>query len=130
MPAAGALYDYVRAADAMVCIGSMIAFEAIALGIMPIVFENPATYPATSLAEYESGLFVTRDAAGLIEAIEDVRIDSRRSRVKRLAWPAVLKDVFGDLDTPLEDQMDEAVNGLRVTWTSAGAGSSPLGEHG
>ena len=109
MPAAGDLYDFICASDLMVCIGSMIAFEAMALDVMPIVFENPSTFAATSLAEFEAGLFVVRSGSELIDAIGAARADSERARRKRLAWPRMLEDVFGDFDRPLDVQMHEAI---------------------
>jgi hypothetical protein len=110
MPSSGGMYDYIAAADCMVCIGSMIAFEAIALGIMPIVFDNPATFGAVSLAEYAEGLFVVRNADELRAAIDDVMHDSERAQLKRRAWPALLARVMGDLDRSLGEQMDEALD--------------------
>lgn len=117
MPADGAMYDYIAASDCMVCVGSMIAFEAMALGIVPIVFDNPATFGAVSLAEYASGLFVVKNAAELGAAIEDVRRDSSRARMKRHAWPSLLADVMGDLEAPLGPQLQRALD----RFTPAGA---------
>lgn len=127
MPAGADLYDAMAAADVMVCIGSMIAFEAMALGVMPILFENPSTYPATSLAEYQSGLFIAHDGRGLIEAIEAVRVQSMEARQKRLAWPALLNDVFGDLARPLREQMDDALRVLGVVTASGNGGQVACG---
>lgn len=113
MPADGGLYDYIRAADLLVCVGSMIAFEAMALGVMPVVFENPATYAATSLAEYEAGLCVVRGGAELAEAVEAVRINSEGMRRKAATWPEMVAEVLGDLEQPLGPQMDSAIETLR-----------------
>jgi hypothetical protein len=110
MPDSGAMYDYIAAADCMVCIGSMIAFEAIVLGIMPIVFDNPATFGAVSLAEYEAGLYVARNAGGLRHALSEVLMDAPAARARRAAWPALLAGVMGDLDRPLGPQMDLALD--------------------
>jgi len=99
----------------MVCIGSMIAFEAMALGIMPIVFDNPSTYGSVSLAEYEPALFIVRNAAELHGAIEDVRTDAARARAKRAEWPAMLADVMGDLDAPIAPQLDAALDAFDRT---------------
>lgn len=110
MPASGKMYDYIAAADCMVCVGSMIAFEAMALGVMPIVVDNPSFFGAISLAEYEEGLFVVRNAGEMRRAIEDLRTDSGEAPLKRRAWPAVLHQVLGDLERPLGRQMDEALD--------------------
>jgi len=103
------LYDCLAAADAMICIGSMIAFEAMALGTMPIVFENPASFAALSLAEYEDGLFVVRDGRELGGALDAVQRDTGAAAAKRRSWPAVLERVLGDLETPLAGQLMRAL---------------------
>jgi hypothetical protein len=112
MPGGAAIYDYIAASDAMVCIGSMIAFEAMALGVMPIVFDNPATYGAVSLAEYGAGLFVARSADDLRAAIHHVVDDSSEAAAKRQAWPRQLSRVFGDLDRPAGEQFSAALQAL------------------
>lgn len=112
MPDDGALYDYIAAADAMVCIGSMIAFEAMALGVMPIVFDNPGTFGAVSLAEYNEALFSVRTGAELRDAIWHVVGDDEVAAGKREAWPRQLSRVFGDLDRPAADQFTRALDTL------------------
>jgi hypothetical protein len=114
MPPKSNMYDYMAAADAMICVGSTIAFEAMALDVMPIVFENPATFAITSLAEFDSAMFIVRDATALRLAFVDVITNSERIQTKRRAWPEVLKYVFWDLETPLSEQMHRALARLRV----------------
>lgn len=109
MPDTGQMYDYIAAADCMLCIGSMIAFEAMALGIMPIVFDNPSTYGSVSLAAYADGLFNVRSGAELRAALDAVRRDLTAAREKRGRWPALLADVLGDLERPLPAQMHDAL---------------------
>jgi hypothetical protein len=109
IPAGAAVYDYIAAADAMLCIGSMIAFEAMALGVMPIVFDNPATYGAVSLAEYSDALFVVRSASDLRAAIDDVVQGSPAAAAKRQAWPRQLARVLGDLERPAGEQFARAL---------------------
>ena len=100
MPAGTDLYDYLAAADAMICIGSMIAFEAMALGVMPIVFENPGTYAATSLAEYAGHLTVVHSNSELRLALRNV-VDSAPSRsFRESSSSAVVKAVLGDVLSP------------------------------
>jgi hypothetical protein len=114
MPDSGSMYDYIAAADCMVCIGSMIAFEAMALGIMPIVFDNPSTYGSVSLAAYEEGVFNVRNAPELRAAVDEVRRDSPAARAKRARWPELLDRVLGDLERPLGLQMTDALARLDV----------------
>ncbi|OFW09492.1 MAG: hypothetical protein A3H96_03980 [Acidobacteria bacterium RIFCSPLOWO2_02_FULL_67_36] len=110
MPVSANMYDYVAAASCMVCVGSMIAFEAIVLGIMPIVMDNPSTYGAVSLAQYEEGMFIVHNASELGAAIQHVRENSDECRRKREAWPALIEQVFGDSDQPLGAQLDRALD--------------------
>ena len=106
------VYDYIAASDAMVCIGSMIAFEAMALGVMPIAFDNPATYGAVSLAEYREGLFVVRSGSELRAAIQDVIDGAPAAGERRRAWPRLLRRVLGDLDRPPAGQFAKAIAAL------------------
>lgn len=110
MPPDAAIYDYIAAADCMVCVGSMIAFEAMALGIMPIVVDNPSAFGAISLAEYDSALFVVRNAAELKVAVTAVRSGSPAAASRRAEWPRMLDRVMGDLQRPLGTQMDAALD--------------------
>jgi hypothetical protein len=106
------IYDHIVAADALVCIGSMIAFEAMALDRMSIVFDNPSSFPALSLAEFQSALFIAHDDRDLAAALGAIEEDSEAVREKRRRWPAMLRDVLGDLDTPLPAQLAEALSQL------------------
>src|SRR5688500_10885247 len=58
---ARALYDCTAAADVLVTGGSMLAFEAMALGVTPIVFENPGSFAAASFEKFEAGCFIARN---------------------------------------------------------------------
>jgi hypothetical protein len=109
------IYDHIVAADAIVCIGSMIAFEAMALDRMPIVFENPSTFPALSLAEFEDGLFVVHDEAGLRAALDAISRDTDEVQAKRRCWPTILSRVLGDLQSPVPEQLARALSQLDAT---------------
>ena len=114
LPLTANMYDYIAAADALICVGSTIAFEAMALDVMPIVFENPATFALTSLAEFDAAMFIAHDAASLRLAFVDVITNSERIQAKRRVWPEMLKYIFWDLNTPLQEQMQGALTKLRV----------------
>jgi len=109
MPAQARIYDYIAAADCMVCVGSMIAFEAMALGIMPVVVDNPSAFGAISLAEYDDGLFVVRNARELQAAINEVRNAGPQAAARRALWGAMLGQVMGNLEQPLGEQLDTAL---------------------
>jgi CDP-glycerol glycerophosphotransferase (TagB/SpsB family) len=123
------IYDHLVAADALICIGSMIAFEAIALDRMPIVFENPSSFPALSLAEFAEGLFVARDETEMSAAIRAIEHGSEDVRAKQRRWPDLLRRVLGDLETPLPVQLTRALARLDDA-PHAGAKQEPAPEAG
>lgn len=112
MPRDADLYEYLESADCLLCIGSMIAFEAMALGTMPVVFENPATYAATSLREFEPALYVVTDGASLAAALAELAKDGPGARARRVQWPATIDSVLGDLDQPAGRQLTAALGTL------------------
>lgn len=114
MPPDGALYDYLTAADALICIPTGMVFEALALEVMPISFEDPATFSANSLADFESAIYVARDANTMREALQDVMADNGRAQAKRRVWPETVARVFADVRTPLGAQLKRALDQLGV----------------
>ena len=122
------IYDHLVAADALICIGSMIAFEAIALERMPIVFENPSSFPALSLAEFAEGLFVARDEAEMGAALRAIEGGGEDVRAKQRHWPDLLRRVLGDLETPLPLQLTRAL--ARLDDAPHGANPEPAPEAG
>jgi len=117
------LYDHLVAANALVCIGSMVAFEAMSLGCMPVVFENPSTFPALSLAEFADSLFVVRDEQELANALNAVAHESPEFEDKKHLWSETLSRVLGDLDRSLPDQLTGALARL-VSLPPLGASSN------
>ena len=83
-----------------------------ALDRMPTVFENPSSFPALSLAEFEGGLFVARDDKELARALDAIKDDTDIARAKRARWPEMLANVLGDLETPLPEQLSKALSQL------------------
>jgi hypothetical protein len=114
VPAGGRLHDYVAASDAMICIGSTVAFEAMALDVMPVVFENPTTFAATSLRDFQHALYVVRETDELRRALQEIRDDAPGALARRAAWPTTLRAVLGDLETPLPDQLQSALARLGI----------------
>ena len=114
VPAGAEMYDYIAAADTMVCIGSTIAFEAIALDVMPVVYEHPGTFAATSLRAFEDALYVVNSPASMRAALQETRENAPGAQERRLRWPQTLAGAFGDLHTPLEDQLQRALAQLGV----------------
>lgn len=108
------LYDAIEASDAMITIGSTVAFEAMALGCMPVIFENPSTYPATSLADFTDALYVVHDGIEFRSALQQVCDHAPDSMRRRASWPRALEGMFGDLSTDLPAQLSRAIDELSL----------------
>jgi hypothetical protein len=108
------LYDAIEASDALITIGSTVAFEAMALGCMPIVFENPSTYAATSLQEFADALYVVRDGGELRAALGDVQRNGPAASQRRGRWAEAVRRTLGDTATPLPVQLTQALSDLQL----------------
>jgi hypothetical protein len=109
VPAGAGMYEYLAASDTMVCIGSTVAFEAMALGVMPIVYEHPGTFAVTSLRAFEQSLYVVNSAATMERALAEIDGNARGAVERRGRFVATVAGVFGDLETALEQQLSRAV---------------------
>lgn len=118
VPVDADMYEYLAASDAMITIGSTVAFEAMALGVMPIVYEHPGTYAVTSLRAFDSALFVVNSPESMRVAIDAVARDGSEAQRRRAGWPAAIRRTLGDLATPLDSQMDQALDRLGYRDTS------------
>jgi glycosyltransferase involved in cell wall biosynthesis len=114
VPDGADLYEWLALADVMVCIGSTVAFEAMALGIPAIVFQNPATFDVNGLNEYRDALFVVRDGRELGAALQAVFDGAASVEMKRRHWPETLDGVLGDRARPLGGQLSAAFATLGV----------------
>jgi len=111
------LYDAIEASDAMIIIGSTLAFEGMALGCMPVVFENPSTFAANTLREFSDALYVVHDAGGLRLALDQICAGAAEARQKRARWTDAVRSMLGDLWSPLPEQLAHAVDELEVAAT-------------
>jgi surface carbohydrate biosynthesis protein (TIGR04326 family) len=109
VPAGASMYEYLAASDTMICIGSTVAFEAMALGVMPVVYEHPGTFAVTSLRAFEQSLYVVNSPATMGRALAEIDGDSRGVVERRGRFAATVAGVFGDLETALEQQLSRAV---------------------
>ncbi len=112
VPDAVSLYDTLIASDVLVTIGSTLAFEALALGCQAIAFETPATYAATSLAEFSDAIHVVHDAAELQRALDEIIGRAPAALARQACWHRTVTRMLGDLSTPLPRQFDHAMAGL------------------
>lgn len=105
VPSGGSHYEYLRAADVLLFAGSTIAFEAIALGAMPVAYEVPGAYSAFSMKAFDDAMFVVREPMGLFEALTEALTNAPGAARRRTAWPRLLTDVFGDLRADLDETL-------------------------
>lgn len=110
----GPLYDYLGASDAMITPGSAIAFEAIALGVMPVVFEWSGGFNAHSFADFADSCFVVRDGDELQAALRSVIDGSSDAAARRAAWPALMSAIYTDLRTSPSVQLGRALEAATV----------------
>lgn len=113
-PAPPDLYEGLARCHALVTTPSTLAFEAVALGIAPVVFENPGTYNANSVAEHDDAFFITRSSRELASALRAVHDGAPVVTAKRERWGALLAAAFSDLATPLESQLASALRAVGV----------------
>jgi surface carbohydrate biosynthesis protein (TIGR04326 family) len=106
------LYELMAASDVVVTGGSTFAFEAIALGVMPILFESPGDFSASSFAPFEQACFVVRNERRLSAALQDVTGQSAEWSRRVAEWPALCRDVFGDLSLDPAERFASALAAL------------------
>jgi hypothetical protein len=90
------MYEFMGASDAVITGGSTLAFEAIALGVMPILFESPSAFSASSFTPFEQACFIVNDGRQLRRAIDSTLSDDALAIGKRQHWPDIVREVFGD----------------------------------
>lgn len=91
------MYELMAASDAVVTGGSTLAFEAIALGVMPILFETPSAFSASSFVPFAHACFIATNAPQLRDAIEAILRQDRTTVGKRAQWGELIRGVFGDV---------------------------------
>ena len=105
---------YLAASDLMIGIGSTLAFEAMALDVLPVIYEHPGTFAATSLRAFTDALYVVASPAGMRQAIAEIGADAPPAAARRRRFASAVAGVFGDLRTPLDQQLLDAVSGAPV----------------
>lgn len=114
VPPGGDMYEYLAASDLMIGIGSTLAFEAMALDVLPVIYEHPGTFAATSLRAFTDALYVVASPAAMRQAIAEIVADAPPAAARRRRFAPAVAGVFGDLRTPLDQQLLDAVRGAPV----------------
>jgi hypothetical protein len=91
------VYRQLASADVLVSGGSSIVFDAMALGVMPLVYECPGEFSACSMQNFESAIFRARNSEEMIRNLKAIFGRTKAWSDRRARWPRVCQAVFGDL---------------------------------
>jgi len=104
------LYELMAAADVVVTGGSTLAFEAMALGVMPVLFESSGDFSASAFGPFSHACFVVRNTATLSAALSAVVHRTPEWAHRVAEWPQLGDAVFGD---PRADRAERFHSALR-----------------
>lgn len=97
LPATAASYlKHLATSRVLVSGGSSIVFEAMALGVMPVVYESPAEFSPSSLRGFADSLFVARSSRELSRGITDVLSRGPIYRNRQKKWPSLCRAIYGN----------------------------------
>ncbi len=88
------IYDTMSTADVLLLTGSTVGVEAVALGVVPIVYECPAQFGNNPLTEIPASALFVRDFSTLRSALQTVFSNGDEIQNLRGNWPAGLNEVF------------------------------------
>lgn len=86
-------HEELRRSDVVVTGGSTLALEAIAFGLMPIVFESPASFSACSMRSFAKSLIIVQDAKEITKSILYIYNKKRVWKSKTKTWPVLCKNL-------------------------------------
>ena len=126
LPPITPMYEYLAVADVLLIGASTIAFEAMALGVLPIVYEHPGKFAPTSLDAFKDGLIVVRSTEQFQRALNLVLSSGPEIQSYRAAWPHIIEDVLGNLSLPLRKQLLDSLRKLGVVPGKSGVVNTPI----
>lgn len=100
-------YDFLRFCSAVITTGSTIAFEAIALGVLPIAYNNPhrISYAFAAINDNSEGICIVKNVDDMSKALYDLFTNKKEFiSYYRGHWPKTIYDIFGNLNR------DEIIN--------------------
>lgn len=114
MPAGGTLYEGIVASRALVMTGSTVGLEALALGVVPIVYQNGHmfSYTMSSLQAVRDAVVIVGNVAELATALDRVLAETVPFAELREKWLLAVDSMLGGLhgEAP-EDLFIQAVEG-------------------
>ena len=90
------VYRQLVGADVLVSGGSTIVFDAMALRVMPLVYDCPAEFSASSMWNFESAIFRCRNSEKMTRPLAAIFGRTQAWSDRRARWPHVCQAVFGD----------------------------------
>lgn len=100
-------YDLLARTDFMICAGTSLGMEAIALGCMPVVFDPVVSLTTNPMLEVQDAAFIWHTEHELREAIAHCAARSSEYERRRLAWPQALAAHFANLDVDPNQRLYE-----------------------
>lgn len=91
------VYRRLAGAHVLVSGGSSIVFDAMALGVMPLVYECPAEFSACSMRNFESAIFRAQTSDEMTQHLAAIFGRTKAWSDRRAQWPQVCQAVFGNL---------------------------------
>ena len=79
--------------DALVLGGSSLAFEAIALGVMPVVYESTVAFSACSMKSFGKSLFVVHSAEEMVKGIMASLYQHKTWHLRTKTWSELLREL-------------------------------------
>lgn len=90
-------YDCICASDALLLTGGTSALEAIALGVVPIIYNCASQFSHNPMLQYPQAVLVADNSETMLRALRAIN-DNESSREFSKFWREPLMDMFGDLE--------------------------------
>lgn len=112
------LYVQLAKSDLLISSGTQLVFEAILLGVTPVIFESNSSFIPTNFSVFNEICFLATNPKELENAMVQVVSQSQDYEKKKSAWPKFINEVFGDLVPDLEyERFNKAL--MRITDASS-----------
>jgi len=106
------LNDYLTMSDCLVLSGTTVGIEAICLGTMPVLLDNPNIFSLNPLTEIKDALFLVSDHGGLRAAITSAIGDDDSCRTIKANWPRAIEKIFYNIDEDPDGRFAGILEGL------------------
>lgn len=91
-------YEILSACDGILLTGSTVGAEAIALGVVPVIFECSAQFGNNSLADHRESALHAHDRESLASVLRELRNHGPTLQQKQAHWPKTLQQIFLGFD--------------------------------